>query len=238
MAIGARHRIDRRALTLVMDKNRPDQIAGRQRVLGNELTRPRLAAVAPEARSRIGRQRRQKGLAHDAVIPSRHGRARSKIRPRATHSCSRICGAMTNFATSASRPSRSPRRVVSRCPRPYLASSTPVSRGNNRIVSQSFLPPLPPYPTSRLRRNRREAWSRKLVAENALSAGDLIWPVFVHDKGKRAPVDTMPGAYRHSIASLVDAAGEAAALGIPTIAVFPAVDPALKDADGGEAVNP
>jgi len=102
---------------------------------------------------------------------------------------------------------------------------------------QSFLPPLPPYPQSRLRRNRREAWSRKLVAENMLSAGDLIWPVFIHDKDKRAAVETMPGAYRHSISSLVDAAGEAAALGIPTIAVFPAIDPALKDPDGSEAIN-
>jgi LysR family hca operon transcriptional activator len=77
-------------------------------------------------------------------------------------------------------------------------------------VTQNFLPPLPAYPTSRLRRNRRDAWSRKLVAENMLSAGDLIWPVFVHDESDRAPVDTMPGAFRHSIASLVDAAGEAA----------------------------
>ena len=48
----------------------------------------------------------------------------------------------------------------------------------------------------------------------------------------------MPGAFRLSIAALVDAAGEAAALGIPTIAVFPAIDPALKDPDGSEAVNP
>ena len=105
-------------------------------------------------------------------------------------------------------------------------------------MTQNFMPPLPPYPTSRLRRNRRDAWSRKLVAENLLSAGDLIWPVFVHDEKDRMPVDTMPGAFRHSIASLVDAAGEAAALGIPTIAVFPAVEPALKDPDGGEAINP
>ena len=66
-------------------------------------------------------------------------------------------------------------------------------------MTQSFLPPLPPYPQSRLRRNRRDAWSRKLVAESALSAGDLIWPVFVHDEPERKPVDTMPGAYRHSL---------------------------------------
>ena len=105
-------------------------------------------------------------------------------------------------------------------------------------MSASYLPPLASYPTTRLRRNRRNAWSRKLVAEHTLSASDLIWPVFVHDEPGRAPVASMPGAERLSIAALVDAAGEAAALGIPTIAVFPAIDPALKDEDGSEAVNP
>jgi porphobilinogen synthase len=143
--------------------------------------------------------------------------------------------------TVAPRQSAAPvRRVVSEGPGAY-----PKGIGEKRLpvatgwfVTQSFLPPLPPYPQSRLRRNRRDAWSRKLVAENSLSAGDLIWPVFVHDEAKRAPVEAMPGAYRLSIAALVDAAGEAAALGIPTIAVFPATDPVLKDADGSEAVNP
>ena len=105
-------------------------------------------------------------------------------------------------------------------------------------VTQSFLPPLAPYPTTRLRRNRRDPWSRKLVAESVLSAGDLIWPVFVHDEKGREPIPSMPGAWRLSIAALVDAAGEAAELGIPTVAVFPAVDPALKDPEGREAVNP
>ena len=57
-------------------------------------------------------------------------------------------------------------------------------------------------------------------------------------KGGRAPVASMPGVFRLSIPALVDAAGEAAALGIPTIAVFPAVDPALKDPEGSEALNP
>jgi porphobilinogen synthase len=105
-------------------------------------------------------------------------------------------------------------------------------------VARSYLPPLPPYPRSRLRRNRRDAWSRALVAESALSASDLIWPVFVHDEEGRAPVPAMPGAFRLSISALVDAAGEAAELGIPLVAVFPAVDPALKDPEGREAVNP
>src|SRR5260370_25613524 len=122
--------------------------------------------------------------------------------------------------------------LFSRHPRPM----PPLLPGDP--VSQSYLPPLAPYPTTRLRRNRRDPWSRKLVAENLLTAGDLIWPVFVHDEDGRAPVDSMPGAWRLSIPALVDAAGEAAQLGIPTIAVFPAVDPALKDPEGKEALNP
>jgi porphobilinogen synthase len=101
-----------------------------------------------------------------------------------------------------------------------------------------FLPPLAPYPHLRMRRNRRDAWSRKLVAENVLTAGDLIWPVFVHDEGHKAPVASMPGVFRLPIPALVDAAGEAAGLGIPTIAVFPAVPPPLKDAEGSEALDP
>ncbi len=101
-----------------------------------------------------------------------------------------------------------------------------------------FLPPLAPYPRLRLRRNRRDPWSRRLVAEHALSAADLIWPVFVHDEGNRQQIPSMPGVFRLSIAGLVDAAGEAAALGIPVLAVFPAVAPALKDAEGSEARNP
>ena len=101
-----------------------------------------------------------------------------------------------------------------------------------------FLPPLAPFPQLRMRRNRRDAWSRKLVAENVLTAGDLIWPVFVHDEGHKAPVASMPGVFRLPIPALVDAAGEAAVLGIPAIAVFPVVPPPLKDAEGSEALNP
>jgi porphobilinogen synthase len=101
-----------------------------------------------------------------------------------------------------------------------------------------FLPPLAPYPRLRLRRNRRDAWSRKLVAESVLTSGDLIWPVFVHDNGRKQPIESMPGVFRLPIPALVDAAGEAAALGIPTIAVFPAVPASLKDDEGSEALNP
>ncbi|HLJ65331.1 MAG TPA: porphobilinogen synthase [Stellaceae bacterium] len=90
-----------------------------------------------------------------------------------------------------------------------------------------------------MRRNRRDHWSRRLVAENILTSGDLIWPVFVHDgKAARIPVPSMPGVDRLSLGALVDAAGEARALGIPAIAIFPATPMELKSPDGEEALNP
>jgi porphobilinogen synthase len=95
------------------------------------------------------------------------------------------------------------------------------------------------FPRTRLRRNRRTPWSRRLVAEHRLAVDDLIWPLFVVDgSGRREPVPSMPGVKRYSCDVLVDAVGEAAALGIPAVALFPAVDPALKTADCREAVNP
>jgi porphobilinogen synthase len=102
----------------------------------------------------------------------------------------------------------------------------------------SFLPPLAPYPQTRLRRNRRDPWSRRLVAETVLTAADLIWPVFVHDEGRKEPIPSMPGVFRLPIPALVDAAGEAAGLGIPVVAVFPAVPAALKDPEGKNALDP
>ncbi|GGF51298.1 delta-aminolevulinic acid dehydratase [Aliidongia dinghuensis] len=102
-------------------------------------------------------------------------------------------------------------------------------------MSSSFLGA---YPRTRLRRNRRDDWSRRLVAENVLTAGDLIWPVFVQPgDGQRQPIAAMPGVERLTIAQLIDAAGEAQALGIPCIALFPATEPALKTEDGREAWN-
>ena len=94
------------------------------------------------------------------------------------------------------------------------------------------------YPTTRPRRNRREDWSRRLVAETALSVDDLIWPVFVHDLDGPASIPSMPDVERLSIAGLVEAAQEAAALKIPAIAIFPVIDIARKSPDGEEAVNP
>ncbi|MBC7952516.1 MAG: porphobilinogen synthase [Rhodospirillaceae bacterium] len=90
-----------------------------------------------------------------------------------------------------------------------------------------------------MRRTRRHDWSRRLVSENTLSVNDLIWPLFVVEGTKlRQDIGSMPGVARLSIDLLVEAAREAADLGIPAIALFPSVDPSLKTPDAREAVNP
>ncbi|MBI3452256.1 MAG: porphobilinogen synthase [Rhodospirillales bacterium] len=95
------------------------------------------------------------------------------------------------------------------------------------------------YPRTRLRRNRRDAWSRALVAETRLSPADLIWPVFIQGgKGERTPIASMPGVARLSIDELIKDAGKAAKLGIPAIALFPQTPAARKSEDGAEAFNP
>jgi porphobilinogen synthase len=95
-----------------------------------------------------------------------------------------------------------------------------------------------PFPATRMRRLRRHDWSRRLVAETTLSPADFIWPLFVIDGvDKRAPVAAMPGVERLSVDLAVKAAEEAAALGIPVIALFPQTDPSLKTEDGREALN-
>ncbi|MEM7463698.1 MAG: porphobilinogen synthase [Pseudomonadota bacterium] len=91
----------------------------------------------------------------------------------------------------------------------------------------------------RMRRNRRFDWSRRLVAESAISVNDLIWPIFIVDgKNKRESIDAMPDVERLSADLAVDAAKMAADLGIPAIATFPYVDLKLRDNDGSEILNP
>jgi porphobilinogen synthase len=95
------------------------------------------------------------------------------------------------------------------------------------------------YPGVRLRRVRSTRWSRRLVAEHRLTVDDLIWPLFVIEGvNKRVPIASMPGVERLSIDNIVAAAGEAMALGIPAIALFPNTEPKLRTDDGREAFNP
>jgi porphobilinogen synthase len=94
------------------------------------------------------------------------------------------------------------------------------------------------FPGTRPRRLRQHAWLRRAVAETSLSAADLVWPLFVHDRPEPEAVPSMPGVERLSIAGVVRAAAEAARLGIPAIALFPVTEPALKTDDGRQALEP
>jgi len=102
-------------------------------------------------------------------------------------------------------------------------------------ISDSFAA----FPRTRMRRNRRHPWLRELVAENRLSVKDLIWPLFVVEgENVVQPIVSMPGVSRLSLDKLVEAVKEAESLGIPAIALFPSIDPALKTPDAREAYNP
>src|SRR5690606_41103443 len=97
----------------------------------------------------------------------------------------------------------------------------------------------PSFPATRMRRNRKSDWSRRLVAENALLANDLLWPLFlVEGEGKREAVPTMPGVDRLSVDEAVAAAEEAAAHGIPVIALFPFTPADDRDPAGSLAHDP
>ena len=96
----------------------------------------------------------------------------------------------------------------------------------------------PAFPTTRMRRNRRTDWSRRLTQENVLTPADFIWPIFVREGDNlREPVDAMPGVVRYSCDTVADAVGEAKDLGIPVVAIFPFIEPDLKDAEGSISVQ-
>lgn len=95
------------------------------------------------------------------------------------------------------------------------------------------------FPRTRLRRNRADAWTRRLVAENRLTVDDLIWPVFVIEgQNQRVPVASMPGVERLTIDLLTEAVAEAGDLGIPCVALFPVVGAEGKSEDAAEAYRP
>ncbi|MFO7580346.1 MAG: porphobilinogen synthase [Nitrosomonas halophila] len=95
------------------------------------------------------------------------------------------------------------------------------------------------FPQKRMRRIRRDAFSRRLVRENHLRADDLIYPVFVLDGSNREEkVPSMPGIVRQSIDLLLHQAEQCLQLGIPAMALFPVIDPSLKSLTADEAFNP
>ena len=99
--------------------------------------------------------------------------------------------------------------------------------------------PLSQFPATRMRRMRRDDFSRRLMCEHTLTANDLIYPVFVLDgQNKRESVASMPGVERLSIDLLLPVAEECVQLGIPALALFPVIDASLKTLGAEEALNP
>ncbi len=94
------------------------------------------------------------------------------------------------------------------------------------------------YPQVRLRRNRSDGWSRRLVAEARLATDDLIWPVFVQEAEGESAVPSMPGVVRYGLDRLAGALAPAAEAGIPAVALFPYLDGSVKSQDCAEAANP
>jgi porphobilinogen synthase len=120
----------------------------------------------------------------------------------------------------------------------------PLSQRAKNPPGQNAPEEAPPAPgklslRSRLRRNRKAEWARRLVRETSLDADDLIWPLFIREGEKiREPVASMPGVERLSIDEAVRAAAGAAELKIPALALFPYTDPGLRNETGSEALNP
>ena len=95
------------------------------------------------------------------------------------------------------------------------------------------------YPDVRMRRMRRDDFSRRMMREHQLTVDDLIYPVFVLDgSNRREDVASMPGVQRLSLDLLLPVAEDCARLGIPALALFPVIDASLKSPDGREATNP
>ncbi|MBM5572480.1 MULTISPECIES: porphobilinogen synthase [Deefgea] len=95
-----------------------------------------------------------------------------------------------------------------------------------------------PFPHTRLRRMRRDDFSRRLMRENSLTANDFILPVFVLDgKNREEQISSMPGVMRQSLDKLYYTAEQAVQLDIPALALFPVIEPALKSLDAAEAWN-
>jgi len=94
------------------------------------------------------------------------------------------------------------------------------------------------YPDTRLRRNRKKDWSRRLVQENTLSTNDLIWPIFICEgKNVKESINAMPGVYKYSIDRIERLIESAIDKKIPMIALFPNIPLSKKNNKGTEALN-
>jgi porphobilinogen synthase len=94
------------------------------------------------------------------------------------------------------------------------------------------------YPNLRLRRNRKESWTRRLVQENTLSPNDFILPIFLIDESnKKESISAMPGVFRYTINRVSQIVDKAIKKGIPMVALFPKTKSSLKNDLGSEALN-
>lgn len=94
------------------------------------------------------------------------------------------------------------------------------------------------YPSLRLRRSRKQSWSRRLIQENTLTANDFILPVFLIDgSNKKESITTMPGVYRYTVNRLSQIIDKALKIGIPMVALFPKTKNTLKNEIGSESLN-
>ena len=162
----------------------------------------------------------------------------------------RPSGSRRASRAEASSP-RSPTRPASMCGcalnalSPRLSPSGGAGAYKRRSLELQLMTKAPRSPAAprldlplRMRRNRKAEWTRRLVAENVVTADDLIWPLFlVAGAKKRVPVAAMPGVERLSVDEAVRAAERAVKLEIPAIAFFPYTEAKLKDEQGSEAFN-
>jgi porphobilinogen synthase (EC 4.2.1.24) len=106
-------------------------------------------------------------------------------------------------------------------------------------LRETTMRPTGAFPSIRMRRMRRDDFSRRLMREHVLTANDLIYPVFVLDgQARTEAVPSMPGVERVSIDNLLRVAEEAMKLGVPALALFPVIDASGKTDGAEEAWNP
>lgn len=97
----------------------------------------------------------------------------------------------------------------------------------------------PSFPSNRMRRMRRDAFSRALMRESSVAASDLICPIYLLDNAnQRQPIASMPGVTRVSIDLALEVAAECVELGIPAVALYPIIDNVMRNAEATEALNP
>src|SRR5690606_24513936 len=132
--------------------------------------------------------------------------------------------------------------TTSTCP-PRRSAGLPLRHSDRCSDTQgaivTFQPAQRPFPLSRMRRARKDDFSRRLMRESRLTTDDLIYPVFVLEGNQqREPVASMPGIERLSIDLLLEEAAELVELGIPAVALFPVTPAAAKSLDAAEAWSP